>query len=179
MFDLAGSMAAGRYGHRAVRLQDGRLLVVGGNDGGSLLRSAEVADPITLAFTPAGELGRARWFFAATLLDDGRVLVTGGQDRSGHDPIAARRRGSSELFDPFTGRFTDAGSMAAARLDHTATRLADGRVLIAGGSIGGRAGDTLATAELYDPATGRFASTGSMHQARQGHTATSLETVAC
>ncbi|MGD0122924.1 MAG: kelch repeat-containing protein [Candidatus Limnocylindrales bacterium] len=54
--------------------------------------------------------------------------------------------------------------MAAARERHTATRLADGRVLIAGGSDGAY---DLASAELYDPKTGTFSTTGPM--ASMGH----------
>src|SRR5690242_13172824 len=65
------------------------------------------------------------------------------------------------------GTFAATGNMTAARSGHTATLLADGRVLIAGGDAAG-------TAELYDPATGTFASTGKMTAARAAHTATLL-----
>src|SRR4051794_38076688 len=56
--------------------------------------------------------------------------------------------------------FEASGSMATARTQHTATLLPSGKVLVAGGI--GPGGVTLATAELYDPATGAWAPTGSM-----------------
>jgi hypothetical protein len=62
---------------------------------------------------------------------------------------------SVELYDPGTGKFTAAGSMSSARVDHTATLLPDGRVLIVGGYTGvvvpREPLDVLATAELYQP----------------------------
>ena len=63
------------------------------------------------------------------------------------------------------------GNLNEARSGHTATLLRDGKVLVVGGS--GLDG-ALASAELYDPASGTWAATGSMTWARAGHSATLL-----
>ena len=79
------------------------------------------------------------------------------------------------------GSFAPTGSLTTGRQGHTATLLNDGRVLIAGGgntdtSVGNKATYTyLASAELYDPASGTFSLTGSMTTPRSGHTATLLD----
>ena len=76
---------------------------------------------------------------------------------------------SAEWYDPFTGKFTSAGSMTEPRSSHTATTLLDGRILIIGG--GGSSG-ALATAEAYTFSTGKFTAVGSLTHARTMHTAT-------
>src|SRR5262245_13628710 len=71
--------------------------------------------------------------------------------------------------------WSSAASMHDARVSPTATLLPDGKVLIAGGSTGENGnGPALASAELYDPATGTWTLTGSMTTARGSHTATLL-----
>jgi hypothetical protein len=69
-----------------------------------------------------------------------------------------------------TAGFVLTGSLNTARASHTSTVLNNGMVLIAGGYNG----NILASAELYDPASGTFTSTGSLNNARIYHTATLL-----
>ncbi|HEX8070773.1 MAG TPA: kelch repeat-containing protein [Pyrinomonadaceae bacterium] len=73
------------------------------------------------------------------------------------------------------GRVYAAGRMTTRRAAHTATLLADGRVLLAGG-MERAAGEEIntATAELFDPASGACRAAGRMQARRAGHTATLL-----
>jgi hypothetical protein len=150
----------------AVLLQDGRVLGI--TDRTS---TAQLYDPATGTFSLTGKMTTERSGVTATLLPAGRVLVVGvawSPDSQAGDPAA-------EVYDPATGTFTLAGSVVRPRVGHTATALRDGRVLIAGGLGLGSDEDILASAEIYDPATGKFSSTGSMHTARENATATLLE----
>ena len=105
------------------------------------------------------------------LLADGRVLVTGGWDDPNEEPFA-----SAELFDPIKGKWSTRNSIAPTRVEQTATRLADGCVLVAGRReiINNTATDPLSSAEIYDPATGVWSPTRSLNTARSDHTATRL-----
>ena len=175
----------GPLGETATLLRDGRVLVTEGCG-----TAAELYDPAKGTFSPAGALSAMRGGKTATLLQDGRVLFTGGYNcgRAGQDGIWA----SAEIYDPATGTFSPTGSMAKPREFHTATLLTDGRVLIAGGQSGEQPPTTssavlasvqtaessasvLAGAEIYDPATGKFSSTGAMSTFRDHHTATLLK----
>jgi uncharacterized protein (TIGR03437 family) len=146
-WSATGSLNSPRGGHFAVRLTNGRVLVVGGDNGyGILVRGAEIYDPETGAWTTAGNLSVERAAATATLLADGRVLVAGGAD-SNWEPVS-----SAELYNPATGVWSPAGSMISARYSHVATLLADNRVLVFAGYLG----NGLRSAELYDPATGSW-----------------------
>ena len=177
VFSPTGSMSTARDSQTATLLADSRVLIVGGESGQSGIAnpvaSAELYDPVTGTFTSTGSMTTARDRQTATLLSSGRVLVIGGAgSQSGAlNPIA-----SAELYDPRTGSFSPTGSMSTARDSQTATLLADGRVLIVGGVAPQPDGllASLATAEVYDPRTGTFSSTGSMSTPRSDHTATLL-----
>jgi hypothetical protein len=171
-FNPTGAMSMPREDHTATLLEDGRVLIVGGNDEGShTTPTAELYDPSTATFSPTGSLGTARGFHTATLLADGRVLIAGGDVAAwaANGPFLA----SAEIYDPTTGTFSPAGPLAEGRSHHAATLLPDGRVLVSGGVANGGS-TSLASAELFDPATGTFSPTGAMTDGRVYHTATVL-----
>lgn len=174
-----GSLSIGRYAHTATLLNNGKVLVVGGynnNYGGIAL--AELYDPtatgcgtgITGCWTAVASMSTGRFGHTATLLPNGKVLAAGGYSST------------SEVYDPAANTWTTVGSMSTQRTAATATLLTNGKVLAAGGSI--PFGHATATAELFDPAatgcgtgiTGCWTLTGSLGQARLGHTATLLPT---
>lgn len=170
-FSPTGSLFAARQNHTATRLANGKVLVAGGEGGtggGIPLATAELYDPATGIFAATGPMTTARTLHTATLLPDGKVLVAGGL----WTHTTRAELASAEVYDPATSTFTAVGDLSAARYWHTATLLADGKVLVAGGY--GLAGAALDGAELFDPVTGRFTATGPMTAARYGHTATLL-----
>jgi N-acetylneuraminic acid mutarotase len=140
------------------------VLVVGGN-AVPWPPDAEVYDAATGNWAATGQMITPRMQFAATRLLDGRVLVVGGGGDAGV-------LDSAELYDPSTGSWTATGKLHTARYSSTATLLPDGKVLVAGGTIVEHFfNPSVATAELYDPATGTWAPTGAMHTARSQHVA--------
>jgi hypothetical protein len=104
------------------------------------------------------------------LLANGKVLIAGGTPTNDEGQYLA----SAELYDPATGSFSPTGPMSGPRFVHTATMLATGKVLLAGG-MSAPFDSELASAELYDPATGSFSPTGSMTMVRTYLAATLLQ----
>jgi hypothetical protein len=162
-------MTAARQDHTAALLGDGTVLLAGGNPpGGSPLRSAELYRPASDDFRAVGNMTTPRTRHTATLLGNGQVLIAGGSINGG--PAGALATG--ELYDPRTRTFKFVtNAMQSARVDHTATLLPDGRVLLAGGR--NQSGAALATADLFDPKKGVFAPVqATLVTPRFSHTAT-------
>jgi N-acetylneuraminic acid mutarotase len=153
-------------GHTATRLSDGQVLIVGGF-GTRSQTEAERYDPTTDHWAAAGALADGRFGHTATLLADDRVLVTGGLNSARGGTYLA----TAELYDPAAGSWALAAGMASIRSGHTATRLPDGQVLVAGGRD---ASGPLPHAERYAPMGNRWAPAGALDEARWLHTATLL-----
>lgn len=171
-WSTGASLQQPRRGHVAVVLQDGRVLVTGGLAAGRVLASAEVYDPATNKWTTVAPMKTPRLSPTIAFLGDGRVLVAGGASPF-EGPGGFRPEASAEVFDPKSLTWTTVtGGMLDARYVAASAVLADGRVLILGGMGTGEV--ALASAELYDPAVGRFVRTGSMSQPREDATATAL-----
>src|ERR1017187_5599342 len=185
-FAFTGTMTSRRYAQTSTLLQDGAVLITGGfsfdfsacdQDGTSpALSSGEIYDPSNGSFAPTGSMAEVRGGHTATLLTNGKVLIAGGNNTGGDDLLPFFHLDGSvtaEVYAPATGLFTSTGNMVTPRVGQTATLLANGDVLIAGGWSASQ-NASIAAAELYHPATGAFTPTGSMTSPRTGHTATLL-----
>jgi PKD repeat protein len=115
---------------------------------------------------------------------DPEVIVVGTsvvlQPRGTADPITAFVRAfgcapltSAETFDPATKTWSVTGNLALPREEHTASLLADGNVLVAGGAPNLFTAPT-PTAEVFNFTTGQWSSTGPLAEARAQHGATGL-----
>ncbi len=173
-----GDMAQGvLYNHTATLLEDGRVLVAGGQTtrrGSQFslppgVASAEIYDPSTGRWSPTSPMFDARRHHGAVLLEDGRVLVAGGlTDEFGTNPEGAwidwvGSIGSAEVYDPTTETWSLVGDMPEQTVSLIGTQsmrpaillemLDNGKVLAIGG-LGPSAGG------LYDPSSGTWASDG-------------------
>ena len=157
-FTATGNMTAARLMHTATLLPDGRVLITGGDAGGSQGTSAELYDPTTRTFAPIGSMASSH--SRATLLNNGMVLLTGGFGQGQSSPAP-----NPEIYDPVTGTFTAANAYLADTAGLiTANLLADGKVLVTGCTLCD--GDDADLAQLYDPALDAFSPTaGTYHSA--------------
>ena len=160
-----GVMTRPRFEHAATLLQNGKVLIVGGNaemppnEPGVPFRpnglvSAEIFDPETGVSTPTGNMTASRWDDHGILLPDGRALIVSGILNI---PI--------EKYDPHSGRFDSAANAPWSSGTTTATLLPNGEVFLTSSHQTG----------VFDPATGTFSATFRMYPNRVGHTATLLK----
>ncbi len=154
----AAPLPSARQQHTATLLLSGKLLVVGGLDGTSnhnQYLDAALYDPATDTWSSGGTPTTTHYLHTATLLQSGKVLVVGGDT------------GAADLYDPQTNTWSPAGSLTHGRYVAAATLLPSGQVLVAGGIDDDPAsGIAIASAELYDPGTNSWSTTGSLATAR-------------
>jgi hypothetical protein len=164
-FAATGSTNIARSNFTATLLQGGTVLAAGGVSTveDPCLSSAEMYDPTSGTWSLTTPMSTWRCYHVASALLDGRLLVAGGND------------GTAEVFSPALGTWTNLGSMAADHNGGTASRLADGRVLIAGGLPNWTDLDAVSTAELFDPVTNTFQTTGPLAVARTDDMAVTLD----
>src|SRR5713226_2283485 len=155
-FSPSGSLHQGRGDAAAVRLKNGKVIVIGGVSSGAVLTSTELFDPASGAFTFTGSTSTSHQFAPAILLNNGKVLVAG----------CTVSPPTAELYDPAAGTFAPTtGAMVVNNCQYASAPLPDGRVLLAGGTSASTSGAS-ASAQIYDPSTDSFSPTGSLNVAR-------------
>jgi hypothetical protein len=149
--------------HAAVLLSDGKVLLVGGDDGHMNLPDSLVFDPVANTWTSITTPLAVGGLPTAAVLPSGKVIVT----------TTVSPDGQTLIFDPTTATWGNGPGMNYLHLlGATATVLADGRVLVAGGTTAIQPGSPMAPPELYDPATNLWSPAGTMVTSRVAHTAT-------
>lgn len=182
-----GAMQNARYNHTATLLNDGRVLVCGGqNTGVSASATCDFFTPTGLngcvaaggCFSAAPPMQLARALHTSVLLKDGKVWVAGGWNPTLVVPAGyGKFTNTTEAFDPTSNAFNSANPLNEARAYHTATMMGDGKVLIAGG-YNGRNDPTmngslgiLQTMEIFDPVGNTTTQAAPMSARREQHSA--------
>jgi hypothetical protein len=147
--------------HRSVLLDNGKILIIGG-DNGAPLQTAELYNPSTQVIEQVIQMNQSRSDFDIVKMSNSDVLVFGG---------VGSNLGSIERFNYQTGQFESAGNLITARCALKALLLQNGTVLLTGGYD---LSSTLRVAEIYDPMTRTVTDIGHMNFARDSHTVTLL-----
>jgi len=163
-----GALGSARAGHAAALLEDGTVLVAGGQTRWFPLpalytATANVYEPGTGTWSATGSMGTARRSFTLTRIPGGLVVAAGGRNSTALS--------SAERYNVSNAGWGGAGSLGAARSGHAAALLPDARILLAGGMDG--TGAAVGSIAEYSPGTNAWAEveTGG---ARADHTATLL-----
>lgn len=166
IFTIIPNMKSARAGHRAILLQNGKVLITGGTPNYPSVETAEIYDPESNNFIAINNMNTARRDHTMTLLKNGNVLIVGGFNDN-HD-------NSSEIYDVTSGKFVmTTGQLEHARCSHRSVLLPSGNVLV----IGGLCPDiniNTTSVELYDVNNDEFIKVGNLNQGRYESEATLL-----
>lgn len=146
-WDSAGSLRTARSAHTATLLKDGKVLVTGGFSPSGELDSAEIYDPAAGRWEETKALSGPRTFHAAALLPDGTVLVSGGQVGNSGSVLSSTLP-TAALFDTAAGTWARVTDLGTPRTAHSATVLADGRLIVTGGL---NPAGAIANTEVFSP----------------------------
>jgi hypothetical protein len=164
-WSTAGNMTRPRWLAAATLLQNGKVLVSGGDSTGFVTtNTAELYDPATRTWAATGSMQSPRRQHRSVRLQTNNVLVSGGTESTTFFVWS-----TGERYSQTSGTWSAAGTMSSPRWQHTATLLSNGNVLVTGGALTGTP-----SAEIYNPTTNNFSATTNMLSAQQGHTATLL-----
>ncbi|MFA6317154.1 MAG: kelch repeat-containing protein, partial [Elusimicrobiota bacterium] len=157
--------SGGRYNHTASLTKDGRVFICGGQNGGAVLSSCDVFTPgygaaDAIAAGAAGQnLLTGRTGHTASIVFNGDIFVTGGWNSAVNPPFIPFSERFSVDCNPPTGCWGPAAPLWEGRAYHTATTMANGHVMIAGGNNGKNTEANrgfLNTSEIYDPSANRM-----------------------
>lgn len=171
---VTGSLTKPRFGFATVSLKNGSVLVTGGfqdTNSTPILSSSEIYDPASGIWKRVDSMNTLRCLHQATALPDGSVLITGGwgyrnPSAQGDFDHGIRR---SERYKAVAGKWSEIAPMSNRRQGHTATRLANGNILVTGGSgdipieIHGHLTGPISSAEVLNPTKGIWSNAGSMN----------------
>ena len=147
-FVAVAAMVDARANATATRLDDGRIVLIGGRtDGGSTLeplRTIEVYDPSADRWEDLAPMTVPRWGHSAVLRDDGRIMVVGGFT------VGDAATSVVEIVDPSLGSVTEGPGLASARGFAPATMIAEGQVLVVQGALDVSAEAAVVSVERYD-----------------------------
>ena len=153
------------------QLEDGRILVAGGSNNFGSVDAAQIYDPATNTWSKTtSSMNESRYYHTATLLKSGKVLVAGGNKVLNGVATASK---TAEIYDPVTDVWSLVTPMAVIRTLPTATLLADGRVMLAGGTDTGAA-NPADSVEIYDPRRNTWTFACKLTGPRYAHNATLL-----
>jgi len=160
---VGSDLSVPRWGHVAALLPSGEVLIAGGHDETSVLKSVEIFNPNTRQWRLGPSMVQPRHFASAVSLPNGQVLVVGGTTNPSLDWTGVIGSNTVEIFDPTTGTWSLAGQMKENRWHGTATVLLDGKVLVAGitsplDELSTRAGSS----ELFEPESRSWSNASSM-----------------
>ncbi len=155
---LSSKLGSYVYSASAIRLNNGKILVIGGRDNLGGKQDCYIYDPVSGEVSATGSLKFGASSCSVAMMNDGKVICAGGTDD--HNAMA-----TTQIYDPATGQWSEAENMKQARIGANIATLNDGKIIVVGGM--NSEGAPLSSAEIFDPSTGKWSDASNMNKARK------------